>query len=170
MIDPTAGTTVVLGVGSPLMADDGLGLTALERVRGGWEFEPDVQFVDGGTWSMNVLPVIEDANRLLLIDAIRAGRTAGTVVVLEREQLPRFFSTKISPHQIDLRETLALAELRGTLPEQTVAIGLEPARVEMSTELSPEVEVALPQLELEVIDRLRSWGHSVRRREGSASH
>ena len=52
MIDPTAGTTVVLGVGSPLMADDGLGLTALERVRGGWKFEPDVQFVDGGTWSM----------------------------------------------------------------------------------------------------------------------
>jgi hydrogenase maturation protease len=170
MIDPTAGTTVVLGVGSPLMADDGLGLTALERLRDGWEFEPDVQFVDGGTWSMNVLPVIEDANRLLLVDAIRAGRTPGTVVVLERERLPRFFSTKVSPHQIDLREVLALAELRGALPEQTVAIGLEPARVEMSTELSREVEVALPQLELAVIDRLQSWGHSVRRRGGSASH
>ena len=152
------------------MADDGLGIAALERLRERWSFQPEVQLVDGGTWSMNVLHVIEQADHLLLLDAIHAGCAPGALVILERDQIPRFFSTNVSPHQIDLRETLALAELRGALPDYTVAIGLEPARVEMSTELSPEVAMALPQLELEVIDRLQSWGHSVRRREGSAPH
>ena len=43
------------------MGDDGLGLVALERLRDGWDIPPDVELVDGGTWGMNLLPVIEDA-------------------------------------------------------------------------------------------------------------
>lgn len=152
------------------MADDGLGIAALERLRERWSFDPEVDLVDGGTWSMNVLHVIEGADHLLLLDAIHAGRAPGALVILERDGIPRFFSTNVSPHQIDLRETLALAELRGTLPDHMVAIGLEPVRVEMGTELSPELKQRLPILEREIIDCLQSWGHRACRREESAPH
>ena len=154
--------TVVIGVGSPLMADDGLGLAALETLREGWEFEPHVELVDGGTWGMNLLPFIEGAERLLFLDAIRAGEPAGSLITVEREDLPRFFALKLSPHQIDLKEVLALAEFRGTLPEQTVALGLQPDRVEMSAELSPVIRRALDGLVASAIQRLASWGHTVR--------
>jgi len=143
------------------MGDDGLGLVALEMLRNGWRFEPHVELVDGGTWGMNLLPFIEDAERLLFLDAITADRPPGTVITLERNDLPRFFALKLSPHQIDLREVLALAEFRGTLPEQTVALGLQPERVEMSTELSPTVRGALEQMVEAAIERLRAWGHTV---------
>ena len=84
--------------------------------------------------------------------------------VLERDQIPRHLATKISPHEVDLREVLALAELRGTLPLEMVAIGLQPAAVELSSEMSDTVRLRLPDL-LEVItQRLALWDHTCRPR------
>ena len=150
--------TVVIGIGNPLMGDDGIGLAALERLQA-WEFDPFVERVDGGTWGMNLLQFVEEARRLLILDAIEAGLEPGGLVILEGDEIPRFLSTKLSPHQIELREVLALAELRETLPEEIVAIGLQPGRVEMSQRLSPEVEARLDEMVQMCLDRLAAWGH-----------
>ena len=160
MNSPPSGVgTVVIGLGSPLMGDDGLGLVALERLRGGWHFDPAPAFVDGGTWGMNLLHEIEDATQVILIDAINADRPPGSLLLLERSDLPRFFAMKLSPHQIDMKEVLAVAELRGTLPDRTVAIGLQPERVELSTELSDVVRDGVPSLVARIIRQLEEWGH-----------
>jgi hydrogenase maturation protease len=159
--------TVVIGLGSPLMGDDGLGLLALEALRRGRRFEPEPQFVDGGTWGMNLLPVIEGAGRVLFIDAIRAGAAPGEVVVIERESLPRGLGIKLSPHQIDLQEVLALAELRGRLPADAVAIGLEPERVELGWGVGPAVTRGLDALLERIAAHLEAWGH-VRAPRGEA--
>ena len=153
--------TVVIGLGNPLMGDDGVGLAALEGLRA-WDFDPFIEMVDGGTWGMNLLHFVEGTRRLLILDAIQAGLESGASVTLEGAEIPRFLSTKLSPHQIELREVLALAELRGTLPDEFVAIGLQPGRVEMSERLSPEVRAGLDDLVTSCIDRLRSWGHRAR--------
>lgn len=155
---PADRPTVVLGLGTPLMADDGLGLAALEELRA-YRFDPEVDLVDGGTWGMNLLGTIEDAGRLLLLDAIHAGRPAGSLVVLRDEELPRYLFTKVSPHQVDLREVLALAEFRGTLPRDTVAVGLEPQRVEMSDSLTPLIRARLPLVVRAALGVLEAWGH-----------
>jgi hydrogenase maturation protease len=156
--------TLVIGLGNPLMGDDGAGVTALERLRRSWVLPDEVELVDGGTWGMNLLPIIESAERLILLDAIRTGAAPGTLTVLERAELPRYFSLKLSPHQIDLREVLALAELRGALPLDLVALGIEPARVEMGVPLSAPVEAAMPKLVDLALDRLEQAGHRCFRR------
>jgi hydrogenase maturation protease len=109
---------------------------------------------------MNLLPTIEEVERVLFLDAIDAGRPAGTLLVLEREDLPRSFALKLSPHQIDLREVLALAELRGTLPSDLVAIGIQPGRIEMSFGLSSEVELRMDDLLRAAVERLGRWGYA----------
>ena len=155
-----SGGTVVIGLGSPLMGDDGLGLLALEALRQSPALEPAPLLVDGGTWGMNLLPVIESAERLILVDAIRAGGAPGEVVEIEREALPRGLGIKLSPHQIDLQEVLALAELRGRLPREAVAIGLEPERVELGCGVSPCVARGLDALLRRIDERLSAWGHA----------
>jgi len=150
------------------MADDGLGLAALAALRAEWELPPEVELVDGGTWGMNLLPVIEDAERVILLDAIDTGAAPGTPVAVERSRLPRYLATKISPHEVDLRDVLALAELRGTLPDQTVALGLQPGRVELSTELSDVVRCRLDDLVRAVVEQLTCWGITCRPREAAA--
>jgi hydrogenase maturation protease len=160
--------TVVIGVGNPLMGDDGLGIAALEHLRDRWRFEPHVDLLDGGTWGLNLLPHVEGARRVLFIDAINVDAEPGTLVELEREDIPRFLARKLSPHQIDVKEVLALAELRGTLPEEFVAIGLQPDSVEMRVSLSPALASRLGDLVACVIRRLETWGYEVREVEGDA--
>src|SRR5512141_953426 len=111
----TLGRTLVIGLGNPLMGDDGIGLAALERLVASWEVD-GVELVAGGTWGMNLLPLIESAD---------------TVIELDGDAVPRRLAAKLSPHQIDLGEVLALAALRETLPSRLVAIGIQPAEVEM---------------------------------------
>lgn len=152
--------TVVISLGNPLMGDDGLGLAALEHLRRGWYVPPDVELVDGGTWGITLLPVIEDAKRVLFLDAIDANATPGTEIVLIGTQLPRYLATKISSHQVDLRDVLALAELRGTFPEQAVAFGLQPARVELIEELSDVVRARMGGLVQAAVRQLGEWGHA----------
>lgn len=159
-----AGRTVVIGLGNPLMGDDGLGLAALERLREEWDVPPEVELVDGGTWGMNLLPVIEDADHVILIDAIDAAAAPGTAIVVERAKLPRYLATKISPHQVDLRDVLALAELRGTLPADTVAVGLQPAHVTMATELSSVLRCRLDDLVAAVVGQIEWRDHPCRPR------
>jgi hydrogenase maturation protease len=151
--------TVVIGLGNPLMGDDGLGLAALARLRQTWDVSGDVDLVEGVTWGLNLLPAIESAQRLLLIDAIEIAAPPGTEVVLEGTDLPRRLVTKISPHQVDVLDVLALAELRGTLPAQTIALGLQPAMVALSNGLSEPLRGRLDDLVHSVVRRLDQWGH-----------
>jgi hydrogenase maturation protease len=150
---------VVIGVGNPLMGDDGFGIVAIALVRERWGDTPSLVVVDGGTWGMNLLPLIEGARRLLIIDAIDRGLPPGSRIELDRAEIPRYLGLTLSPHQLDLREVLALAELRGTLPVETTAIGVQPDRIELSLDLSPAVAAKLHGVVADIDDQLRRWGH-----------
>jgi hydrogenase maturation protease len=160
----------VIGVGNPIMGDDGLGLAALARLREGWEVPPEVSLIDGGTWGMNLLPLIEDAEAVIFLDAITAGRKPGEAVELERDALPKWVALKLSPHQMDLKEVLALAELRGTLPERAVAIGAEPAWLELSTSLSREAAGAVESVATRAAQRLGEWGFPCPKRPAACTN
>ena len=150
---------VVIGLGNPLMGDDGLGLAVLDELRTGYALPPEVELVDGGTWGINLLPVIEDADELILIDAIDVGQAPGTFARLEHERLPRYLATKISPHQVDLRDVLGLAELRGTLPANTVALGLQPQSIELRNSLSDLLRCQVSMLAAAVVQELAQRGY-----------
>ncbi len=148
------GGIYVVGLGNPLMRDDGIGLAALERLSRRPDLPAGIGLVDGGTWGMNLLPLIESADAVLLLDAIRLGAEPGGVHELEGDAVPRRLAHKLSPHQIDLGEVLAIAMLRGRLPARLLALGIEPAEIEMGTGLSRDVEAAMPKLLARVVERL----------------
>jgi hydrogenase maturation protease len=151
--------TTVIGLGNPLMGDDGLGVVALEQLREDWTLPAGVELIDGGTWGMKLLPAIEDAKELLLIDAINLDMPPGTDIELERHEIPRVFALKVSPHQIDVAEVLALCELRDRLPDRMVALGLQPERIEFGAPLSARVKAKIDSLVANVIYQLELWGH-----------
>jgi hydrogenase maturation protease len=161
------GGTVVLGAGNPLMGDDGLGIEVLEAIARKWDESLDLRFLDGGIWGMRLLPHIEDADRLLVIDAVRADLAPGTLVRVERDEIPKHLRTKISTHQIDLSEVFAVAELRGTFPREAVVLGIEPATVDAYMAISAEVRATVPALIQAVERQLEAWGHELVPRMGA---
>ena len=151
--------TVVIGAGNVLMGDDGLGLAALERLRSNWTVPEEVDLVDGGTFGLYLLPAIEDAARLLVLDAIDIGAEPGTEIVLARKDLPRYVSRPTSPHQVSLCDALALAELRDALADDTTIIGLQPGLITFSTHLSDPVASRIDDLVALAVRVLADWGH-----------
>lgn len=161
-----AGPTLVVGLGNPLMTDDGIGLAALERVRAAWDppAGSGVEHVDGGTWGLFLLPEIERAGAVIFLDAIKVGAEPGTVIELSREEIPAALSViGLSVHQLALADLIALASLRGTLPKRTVAIGIEPLYVRMGTSLTRVAEASLDAVVERALARLEAWGHTVPR-------
>jgi len=155
----TDGRTVVLGLGNPLMGDDGVGLFALSQLQDDWFLGSDVEVVDGGTWGLNLLPVLDNASRVIVFDAVSIGQAPGTMVELRGGQIPRYLERqKLSPHQVDLRDVLALCELRETSPGELIVFGVQPERVELGASLSPCVEGQVPAMVRAAASQLRAWG------------
>lgn len=149
---------LVLGLGNPIMGDDGVGIIALERFRERFEVGDGIELMDGGTWGMNLLPYIESAGKLLLVDAIRAGLEPGADVCIDGPDLPKVLGQKLSAHQVDIVDVLTLAQVRGTLPLMTVALGVEPLLIEMRSDMTPAVEQGTERLPERMASQLREWG------------
>lgn len=102
----------------------------------------------------------------MFLDAINAQRhPPGTVLLLERDAIPLVTDhNKLSPHQVDRCEVLAVAEFRGTLPVETCAVGVVTEVVDIATALSPVVHSGVDACIARVVERLTSRGHTCTRR------
>jgi len=149
---------LVLGLGNLLNSDEGLGVHAVRALQSGHGGRfPKAAFVDGGVLGLNLLPLVEEAPALLLIDCVQAGRPPGTIIELAAEQIPRYSGVKLSQHQTTFQEVLGLAEIRGALPERLHLVGVQPASLALGTELSPVVRASLPGVLLAVERQLHAW-------------
>lgn len=127
----TGAPVVVLGVGNTVMGDDAIGIELLERVQAAFGDDPRVDYVNGHTGGMELLPVVQDARYLLILDAV-AGQVPGAVVRIEGDQVPRLMAGKISPHQVGLLDILSAARLLGQEPERVVVVGVVPEFVDLT--------------------------------------
>jgi hydrogenase maturation protease len=104
--------------------------------------------------------MLEQIENLIVVDAVETGQEPGTCIRLTGEELPIALETKVSPHQMGLKDLLAVARLMGHFPREMVLIGVQPGSIEMDTELTHEVEVKVDVLIDNVLKELKAWGIS----------
>ncbi|HET9576563.1 MAG TPA: HyaD/HybD family hydrogenase maturation endopeptidase [Usitatibacter sp.] len=155
---------VVLGVGNLLMTDEGVGPHTIGALERGYDIAPEATLIDGGCSAMELLDDMAAADLLLIVDAVAGGRAPGSIVRLEGEDVPRFFTTKLSPHQVGLCDVLATLAITDESPKETIIIGVEPAKLAMGMELSPIVAAAVPRVMDQVVGELTRHGIGVRAR------
>lgn len=149
---------VVLGVGNLLLSDEGIGVHAVNALIEGYDLPAEVSVIDGGTSGMDCLDQIAEVDHLIIADCMRSKKPPGTITRLSGEQIPAFFKTKISPHQVGLSDVLATLNLHGIMPANIVLIGVEPASFELSMTPSPTVAPVLPQLVATICAELTAIG------------
>jgi hydrogenase maturation protease len=159
---------VVLGVGNLLQSDEGVGPHVVAELGRRFRFRPEVELIDGGTSAMELLDDMAEASLLLIVDAVKSGQPPATVVKLTGDEVPRFFTRKLSPHQVGLCDVLATLALTGESPARTVIIGVEPASLALAMELSPAVSAAVPEVLEALLAELRAEGVAVRERHPAA--
>jgi len=143
---PMTATIKIIGVGNPLMGDDGIGIAAAERLAA-LPLPEGVEVIDGGTGGLTLLDLMGGAETVLLIDAVAMGKTPGAIVRFTAEEVAMEGGQPgLSLHETGLAAVFALGREMGLLPPQIVIYGVEPASVECRLGLSPVVAEALDPL------------------------
>ena len=145
---------LILGIGNLLLADEGVGVHAAQALmkKG---LPEGVAVMDIGTAILDALPELEHADRVIVIDAVLAGKEAGTVyrVAYDDCEKPERIA---SVHGFDLSRVLAMTSRE--IPPSVTVIGVEPARIGWSLELSPAVSAALDTVLQAVEDEMCGAG------------
>lgn len=159
-----------MGVGNPLMGDDGVGPRVIEVLRAGYTFPDNTEVVDAGTLSYMILDMLRGIDHLVLVDAMQAPDiTPGTVQVLAPEAIAPN-QVKHSMHDTGIVDVLQAAELMGR-PPQTVAIGVQIGAIEqLVLELTDSVSAAVPIAAAAVLDELKRLGVEPLPNEGTDIH
>ena len=132
----------VLGIGNALLRDEGIGCHvahALEEIP-----LPDVKIVDGGTCP-DVLQFVEDADKLIIVDAVKGGGTPGQIYRFHLKDITLEQKPFLSLHDVGLVDNLMLMQLWHNISE-AVIIGVEPGEINWGLELSPELQGKMPQI------------------------
>jgi hydrogenase maturation protease len=137
---------LVLGVGNLLLTDEGAGVHAVQDLSQEQEWNPDqVDFLDGATFTQDIFYVFQEYERVLVLDCVKGGREPGTIYRFTEANLRDNYEQRLSLHDIDLLDSLKMAELLGNKPELMV-IGIEPLTIsDWSMELSEPVKANYPK-------------------------
>jgi hydrogenase maturation protease len=150
---------VVLGVGNILLKDEGVGVKVVEELKKKYTFPSNVQLVDGGTQGLWLLSTLQDADHLIVIDAVLGRCEPGSIYRLEKDDLPKGLRAKQSAHDSDLIEALNLCALLDQSPESVVVIGIEPEDISpYGLELTQKIQDRVQELMERVLTELEALG------------
>jgi hydrogenase maturation protease len=148
---------LVLGIGNILWADEGFGVRAVETFHARYRLPENVSLLDGGTQGLYLVQFVQEADYLLVLDAIDYGLTPGSLKIVQGDEVPKFTGNKkMSLHQTGFQEVLSAADLLGDYPEKLALIGCQPLDLEdwggpltepVRAQLDRAVEVAAAILE-----------------------
>ena len=136
--------TLVLGLGNPILRDDGVGWRVVEHAS--WLIgEPGIEFDRVALGGLALMERLIGYDRAILVDAIQVvGGSPGAVYQLDIDDLPTLHSDAV--HDASLKAALQLGRRLGaTLPQEIVIFAVEAVDVlEFGEILSPPVEAAVP--------------------------
>ncbi len=158
---------LVLGIGNILWADEGFGVRALEIFHSLYRVPENVSLLDGGTQGLYLVQFVQEADYLLVFDAIDYGLKPGTLKIVEGDEVPKFTGAKkMSLHQTGFQEVLSAADLLGDYPEKLALIGCQPEDLEdWGGPLTQPVRDQLVHAAEIAASILEQWGASCTRRE-----
>lgn len=150
--------TLVVGLGNPILGDDGVGWRIAENVRN--QMDPVLQ-VDVDCLSIGGLSLMEHLvgyESAILIDAFIGDQQPGSIIVSKLEDLPDYSAFHItSVHDTSLQNAMKLGrEMGAKLPDDVMVVGVAARHVyDFSEELSAPVEKAIPKATQIVVDLIR---------------
>ncbi len=157
----TSPQVLILGIGNILWADEGFGVRAADALHRNYEFDDNVRVLDGGTQGIYLLEHVQQADILVVLDAIDYGLTPATLKCIEGDDVPSYLGAKkVSLHQTGFQEVLAMAEMLGRSPKHLLLVGVQPCEIEdFGGSLHPLVKDRI----VDAVDATLQWlaGHGI---------
>ena len=146
---------LILGVGNILLGDEGVGVRVIEAMSK-MLLPENVELIDGGTASMDILSSLDPATKVIIIDAVQGGGEPGTIYRFIPKDIKSPKPVFTSLHQVGLLESLSELEMVGKSALDIIIYGVEPKNLEWNLELSPEIASVIPRVLELVIEEINS--------------
>ena len=140
----TMSKILVLGIGNILQSDDGIGVHIINHIlESGMEIPADVELIDGGTAGFDLLSIMTGREKIIIVDALRADDTPGSIYRFTPEHAAGSFIT-FSLHEVGIMKVIRTLSLLGEDPKIEF-IGIVPEDIStLKIGISPEVEKSIP--------------------------
>jgi hydrogenase maturation protease len=145
--------TLILGIGNILWADEGFGVRTVEHLNEHYQFDDNVTLMDGGTQGIYLVQYVEEADVLVVFDAIDYGLEPGEMKLIEGDEVPKYMGAKkMSLHQTGFQEVLMMADMLERYPSHLLLVGVQPVELEdfggslrekTRLQIEPAIEAAL---------------------------
>ena len=158
---------LVLGLGNILNRDEGAGVYALKELEKilPEKIKAEVELVDGGVLGMDLLPYVERASHLLILDAVDIGAQPGELREYTKDEIELFYHGRISWHQLGFQEVLAVAKVRGKYPENVYLIGVQPADIKTGLGLSRKMKTSVQRTAKRAVEVLEMWLGEIKKKK-----
>ena len=146
---------IVLGIGNPLMADEGIGCRIIECFLAQAEKYPSVDFVDAGTGGMSVLHLIANRKKAIVIDCAYMEMEPGAIKKFQSDEVKTIKKlAHLSLHETDIIKVINLAKMLGQYPKQLIIFGIEPHTIEPQPALSNTLNAKINDYLTAITDEL----------------
>ena len=135
---------LILGIGNLLMTDDGIGIHVVNKLNR-MNLPDDVEAIDGATFTLELLPFFQEAEKILIVDAVRGGKPPGSIYYLTPDHLVHEETRVLSLHQVGFLDVIETARKLGSCADIRI-LGVEPFRIEWGMELSDVLERELDNI------------------------
>lgn len=141
-------TTLLIGLGNPILGDDGVGWQVVQAVEAALPPDAEVEVDYLSLGGLSLMERLIGYRRAIIVDAIQTGtRQVGQVHVFSLDSLPDLSAGHTTAaHDTSLQTALALGRHVGAhLPEEVLVVAVEAERVyDFCDELSGEAAAAIP--------------------------
>ena len=118
---------VVIGLGNELMSDEGVGIHLVRRLSELQDKFPLVDFIEAGSAGMNLLHLIVNRKKAVIIDCAKMGAEPGTMRRFTPDEVQSIKKLNhFSLHEADILQVINLSKQLGECPEEVIFFGIEP--------------------------------------------
>jgi hydrogenase maturation protease len=150
---------IVIGLGNPLMADEGIGSAIIGALAGlaqaGKLPDDEVEYLDGGCGGMYLLHSIAQRKKVILIDCAKMGTEPGTLRRFTPDDVNTVKQmTHLSLHEVDILRVIEMAKMIDQCPGEIVIFGIEPAVIEPRMHLTDTLQRRVPDYLAAIVTEL----------------
>ncbi len=116
-----------------------------------------MEIIDGGTLGLDLLPLIEGKDKVLIVDAVNFRKEPGHIGMIEDDDIPSTLFAKLSVHHIGLSDVLYAAKLMDIKPSKIRLIGVQPQSIDVGLDMTDCINGKINDVIDTVIETLKEW-------------
>ena len=139
--------TAIIGIGNPLMGDDGAGIAVLNKLKGRKsELPGDIDYIEMGTGGIDLVHILADYDRVVIIDAAEFGGQPAEVRKFRPSEVKTLKTQGYSLHDWDLFTSLEISKRMGELPDDIWVVSVQMVDASPVDHMPPQVEAAVEEM------------------------